>query len=106
MRIATVKNTDGSFEIYFNQLGSWDDCTLIEHILVKENYFLVTEEKDMITDKDVTLKSGEIQFLLRHHYMLGNFLYTENPNDVPILEQLANNVIDSIKQKLKDKGLL
>ena len=105
-RIATVKNNDGTTEIYFEHIGSWDDCGLIQRILVKENECSVIEEKDMVTDKDVLMQFKNIKFKLTHHYMLGNYLFTRDDSAVPILKQLAQNVIDSITQKLKAKGLL
>lgn len=97
MRVATLENDDGSFEIYFIKLGSWDDLNQIVYKLINENQCLIVEEKDMISDKDFVMKMNDIYFLLRHHYMMGNYLYTTNSADVPILEHLANNVINSLK---------
>jgi hypothetical protein len=97
MRIATLENNDGSFEIYFMKLGSWEDLSRIVNILVNKNQCSIVEEKDMISDKDVVMKRENVVFTVRHHYMMGNYLYTTNPADVPILERLANNIISSIK---------
>ncbi|OJU13235.1 MAG: hypothetical protein BGN88_02415 [Clostridiales bacterium 43-6] len=99
MRISKINNDDGSIELYFEGIGHWDDCELIINILVNENQCLVINENDMITDKDVFMKFKDIEFLLRHDYMLGNFLYTTNKSDFSTLEYLANNVIESIKVK-------
>ncbi len=54
------------------------------------------EEKDMISDKDIVMKMGNLIFMVRHHYMMGNYLHTTNSADVPILEHLANSVIKSV----------
>ena len=102
MRVATLENDDGSFEIYFIKLGGWDDLNLIVSMLIKENRCSIVEEKDMISDKDFVMKMGDLIFLLRHHYMMGNYLYTTNLAEVPVLERLANNVINSIKAKLEE----
>jgi hypothetical protein len=100
IRVIVSKNDDGSVELYFAHFKHWDGCTLIANILVNENQCSIVEEKDMITDKDVLMKLGDIQFLLKHNYALGNYLFTNNPNNVPVLEQLANNVIESIKTRI------
>lgn len=97
MRISTLENDDGSYEIYFIKLGSWDDLNLILSMLIKENQCSIIEEKDMISDKDIVMKMDNLIFLVRHNYMMGNYLYTTNLADVPILEKLANNVINSIE---------
>lgn len=97
MRVATIENDDGSFETHFIKLGSWDDLDLIVSMLIKKNRCSIVEEKDMISDKDIIMRMGDFIFVVRHHYMMGNYLYTTNSADIPILEKLANNIIDSIK---------
>jgi len=106
MRVATVKNDDGSYEIYFIKLGGWNDFKLILNTLIEEGQCSVVEEREMVTDKDVLLKLVDDTFLLSHHYMMGNYLFTQDSKIVPLLEQLAQNVINCIKQKLIVKGLL
>ena len=97
MKISKIINKDGSVELYFEQISHWDDCDLIANILVRENQCHIINEDNMITDKDIFMRFNNIEFLLKHHYMFGNYLYTTNLQHVPLLEQLANNVINSIK---------
>lgn len=101
MYITTLKNDDSTYEIYFDGLASWDDLDLILKKLVSENQCTVVEVIDMISDKDVILKSGEISFTLRHHYIFGNYIYFTNEKDIDFLEKLARNVVESIKLWLK-----
>ena len=101
MKIIKVQNTNGGIELYFEGLGHWDYVEPLINRMVQHYECHVIKEKDMITDKDVTLKYRGIIFLFRHHYMFGNYLYTEQPNDIPILEKIANDVIRYICRKLK-----
>jgi len=105
MKISKAVNKDGSVELYFEQVGHWDDLDLIANILVEENKCHIIKENDMVTDKDVHMQLGNVEFILRHHYMLGNYLYTADPSDVPVLEHIANNVINSIKVKLANRQM-
>jgi hypothetical protein len=101
MNVAIVSNNDGSTEVYFEQLNYWEEFEVILELLEKENGCQVVSEKDVGETRLAILKVKNVEFSLRHHYMFGNFLYTTNSADVPVLERLANNVIDSIKTKLK-----
>ncbi len=95
-------NPDGSAELYFEQLGHWDYYQPILRMLVEDNECNVVEEKDMVTDYDTLLKFKSISFYYKHDYMLGNYLYTTNTTDVPVLERLANNVINNVKANLEN----
>ena len=101
IRIIKVINNDGSIELFFKNLGHWDYLELIKNLLVNENQCFVINELDMITDKDILLDYQGFHFLLRHHYMLGNYLQTTETNQIIILEQLANNVANSINEYIK-----
>jgi hypothetical protein len=103
IRISKVKNPDGSTELYFEQLGNWDYYEPILKMMVDDSGCNVVEEKDMITDYDTLLKYKNVSFYYRHDYMLGNYLFITNAEDVPILETLADKVIDNIKASLKMK---
>ena len=59
----------------------------------------------MIYMRKAELELNKVTFELRHDDMFGNFLYTKDNRIVPSLEQLANRVIESIKQKLRAKGI-
>jgi hypothetical protein len=106
IRVSKVKNNDGSVEVYFNDVGHWDYLDPIKNILINENQCVVIGENYMVTDKDVFMRFKNIEFTLAHNYMFGNYLLTKDDRVIPILEQLAQNVIDSIEQKLIAKGLL
>jgi hypothetical protein len=70
-------------------------------MLVNNEHCVVIEEKDLITDMDIVMKFQNVQFLLRHDYAFGNSIYITNEQDVPILEKLANNVIDTVNAKIE-----
>ncbi len=101
IRVSKVSNPDGSTELFFEQLGHWDYYQPILQILVQENGCSVVDEKDKVTDYDTLLRLGSFSFYFKHDYMLGNYLYASSKMDVPALEQLAWNVINSIRLKLK-----
>ncbi|MPM22562.1 hypothetical protein SDC9_69019 [bioreactor metagenome] len=101
MNILKVNNKDGSIAIYFEELNYWEEYDLILSLLEKENQCKVISNQGAIYAKYSVLKIGNIEFALKHDDMLGNYLYTTNPSDVPVLERLAKNVINSIKAKLK-----
>jgi len=103
MHISTVKNKDNSYEIYFEELDSWDEFDLILKKIVSENDCRIVKEIDMITDKDVVLKLGKIPFILRNHYMFGNYIYSTKGKHIKALEELAQNVIESIKLDFENK---
>ena len=98
----TIKNKDGSYEIYFeNSLPSWHEFDLILKKLVSEHQCTIIEEIDMITDKDAILKLGNVSFILRNCYMFGNYIYSTNENDIELLEQIVKKVIESIKLEIE-----
>ena len=102
MREITIKNEDNSYEIYFeNRLPMWDEFDLILKKLVSEHQCIVVEDIDEITDRDTYLKLGNVSFILRHHYMFGNYIYSTNENDIELLGQIVKNVIESIKLDTK-----
>ena len=101
MNILKVINKDGSIAIYFEELNYWEEYDLILSLLEKENQCKIIKNQGAVYAKSSILKFGNIEFALKHDDMLGNYLYTTNPSDVPVLEQLANNVIESIKTKLE-----
>ena len=108
-RISTVKKENGSIEISFVHVGNWDDFDLILGLLKKENNCEILSNEETVYIRKAELLYDDIKFILMQDDMfgdlLGNYLYTEDDSVVPILEKLAQNVIDSIKQKLKAKGL-
>lgn len=103
-RVATVKNEDGSTEIYFEHVNSWDDFDLLLKLLQQENDCEVLSNEEMIYIRKAELSKNGVKFQLWQDDMLGNYLYTNEDNVVPILEKMANNVIDSIKAKLEKVG--
>ena len=105
MRTAISKNDDGSVELYFVGTEHWDDFDLILGLLQQENNCTILSNHEMIYMRKAELELNKITFELRHDDMLGNFLYTKDNMSIPLLEQLANRVIESIKQKLRAKGI-
>lgn len=105
MRVAISENDDGSVELYFVGIEHWDDFDLILGLLQQENNCTILSNQEMIYMRKAELELNKVTFELRHDDMLGNFLYTKDNRIVPSLEQLANRVIESIKQKLRAKGI-
>jgi hypothetical protein len=105
MHITTVSNKDGSVEIYFEQLNFREEFEVILELLEKENGCQVIDEQDIGDSRKAVLRFDNVEFSLRHNYIFGNFLYTTEERDVVKLEQLAKNVIDSIQEKLRLKGI-
>jgi len=105
-RIATVHNDNSSTEVYFVGLESWGDYDLILGLLQKENNCQIISDQEAIYIRKADLLWNGIKFQLVQDDMLGNFLFTPDNKVVPTLEQLAQNVIDSVMKKLKEKGLL
>jgi hypothetical protein len=105
-RISTVKNDNGSTEIYLEHIGAWDDFDLILGLLQKENNCEILSNQEMIYIRKAELLLNGIGFQLMQDDMFGNYLFTEDDATVPLLQKLAQNVIDSIREKLKAKGLL
>ncbi|MDR0904947.1 MAG: hypothetical protein LBN00_02025 [Oscillospiraceae bacterium] len=102
-RISTVIDENGFAEIYFEQIGGWDEFDLIIGLLQQENNCQILNNQELIYIRVATLRLNNMEFVVKHDDMLGTFLYTENPQDVETLERLANNVIVSIKDRLKQE---
>jgi len=100
-RIATVKNEDGSTEIYFVGIEHWNDFDLLLGLLQQENGCKILSNQELIYIRKAELLKNKIKFLFIQDDMLGNYLYTDDDELVPMLEQLANNIIKSIKIKLE-----
>ena len=103
MWISTLRNDDGSIEIYFTELSCWDMFKRIMGILAEEKECEVLEviERDMITDSaiDVLYKLGETIFTLRHDDMLGNRLYMPDAQHKAELERLAEDVLKKVRYR-------
>ena len=100
MNTSKVVNQDGSIEIYFEKIGHWDDFDLILGILQQENGCQIRSNEEMVYIRQAKILWRNINFELIQDDMLGNFILTKNPEDVGLLEKLATNVINSIKEKL------
>ena len=105
MRVSISKNDDGSVELYFVGIEHWDDFDLILGLLQQENNCTILSNQEMIYMRKAELKLNQVTFELRHDDMLGNFLYTKDNRIITTLEQLANRVIESIRLKLRAKGI-
>ena len=101
MQVAISKNDDGSVELYFVRIGHWDDFSLILDLLEQENGCKIASNEEIIYFREAKLVLNNLNFSLRHDDMLGNYLYTNDPEAVPELEKLANNIVNSIKAKLE-----
>ena len=105
MRVAISENDDGSVELYFMGIEHWDDFDLILGLLQQENNCTIMSNQEMTYMRKAELELNKVTFELRHDDMLGNFLYTKDNRIAPSLEQLANRVIESVKRKLRAKGI-
>lgn len=104
--VSTATHSDGSIHVYFNGIEAWDDFDLILGLLQQENNCKILSNQDVIYMRRAELELNRIIFEIRHDDALGNFLYTKDNKIIPFLEQLANHVIESIKQKLRAKGII
>ena len=76
---------------------------LILKKLVSENQCRIIKEIDQATDKDVVLKLYRIPFILRNHYIFGNYICSVKEKHIKFLEQLAQKVIESIKRDIESR---
>jgi len=104
MHISKVVNPEGFTEIYFEEVGHWDDFELILGLLHQENDCQILSNDEMIYIRQAKLLWHNIKFELIQDDMLGNFILSKNSDDSEALEKLATNVIISIKEKLSQKG--
>jgi len=102
MHISRIELAKGLYEIFFHGLEAWDDFDLILEKLISENHCIVVEERDMVIEKVMILKSGQISFMLINDDMFGNSIRFTDKNAIEHLEKLAQNVIDSIKLQITD----
>ena len=105
-RVSRVRLEDGSTELYFEGVGDWDDFEALLTLLHTENNCEILSNEEIIYIRVAELSMNGIKFKLMQDDMLGNYLLTEDETIVPILEEVANKVIDSIKQKLRSKGFV
>jgi len=104
-RVSTVVNDDGSTEIYFEGVRNWEDFDMLLILLQRENGCNVLSDEDLMFKREANISKDGKEFQLVQDDMFGNYLYTKDSDLVPFLEELANNIINSIVQKLEDKGL-
>lgn len=105
LTVSTAAHSDDSIHVYFNGIEAWDDYDLILNLLQQENNCTILSNQEIIYMRRAELEQNRIFFDLRHDDVLGNFLYTKDSWIIPLLEQLASRVIESIKQKLRAKGI-
>ena len=82
-----------------------DDFDLILGLLQQENDCQILSNEEKIYIRQAKLIWSDIEFELIQDDMLGNFLRSENPDDIQALERLATNVINSIIEKLDQKSI-
>jgi len=104
--VTTTEHGDGTKRVYFNGVEAWDDFDLILNILSKEKGFNVLSNSEMLYIREAVLERKGMELHLKHDDILGSFLYTRQSEEVPLLEQLAHSVIDSIVRKIEEKGRL
>jgi hypothetical protein len=104
IRIEQCINDDGSVEFYFRSLGHWDYIQILVDILTKECGCQIINEEDHITDMDITLIVGNTEFMLRHHYFFGNYLFAKTADVANVVGILANDVISNILIKIHNKS--
>ena len=78
---------------------------MILGLLQQENDCQILSNEEKIYIRQAKLIWSEIEFELIQDDMLGNFLRSENPDDIQALERLATNVINSIIEKLDQKSI-
>jgi hypothetical protein len=106
LKVGTVKNADGRYYVYFHGIEAWDDFDMLLTLLQQENNCEILSNEEMIYIRKAELARDDTKFWLIQDDMLGNYLFSEDESTTSLLEKLARNVIDSIKQKLTAKGLL
>ena len=97
MKISTyVNGEDGPIWIRFQAINDLHYFPLPMELFEKENNCTVLSNNETTIFREAKLKIGDIEFGLQHDDLFGNIISTNNPQDVPALEELANNVINSI----------
>jgi hypothetical protein len=101
IKISKVKNEDGSVEFYFYTLENEKYYEPLLKIMTEEKKATIIKKIDMITDWDTILVLHNKEFLWRHHYFYGNYLYTSNPDNSDFLEELANWLAEYLNDKIR-----
>ena len=104
IRMAKHENDDGSYEVYFVGLKHWDEFDMLLKFLEEDYGCEILLNIGAVYLRKAELLCNDTHFILMYDDMLGNYFYTEDATLVPFLEQLAQDVINSIKQKLREKG--
>jgi len=99
-KVGTVKHAGGKIHVYFHGIEAWDDFGMLLTLLQKENDCEILSNEEMIYIRKAELSRNGVNFQLMQDDMLGNYLFTENESQIPLLEKLAQNVVNSIKESL------
>ena len=95
MRIVKHVNEDGSTWLRFEVNERWFWSALPLELFENESC-VVLNNRPYEDYGDCRLRKGNIEFELLHDDLFGNMISTNNPQDVPDLQQLAENILSSI----------
>jgi len=99
MKISTsVNKKEGSTWIHFETIGKWHYFPLPLELFERDNNCTILSNHETIFSREARLKNGNMEFELLHDDLFGNIISTNNPQDVPALEQLASNVMNRISR--------
>ena len=105
-RLSSVTHNDSSVSVYFEEFGHWDNFDWIVGLLEQENECEVISNDKSEHFRLAKLSHKDVAFDAWHSDMLGNFLFSTNGEDAELLNQLAENVIKSLTQRLSEKGVV
>jgi len=92
----SVNKEEGSTWVRFDIAGDWSWFPIPMNLFEHENDCVVLSNHETTTSRAAILKKEDIEFELWHDDFFGNYLSTNNPQHVPALKQLAENVLKSI----------
>ena len=102
-RLSRVTHNDSSVSVYFEEFGHWDNFDWIVGLLEQENECAVLSNDKSEHFRLAKLTHKDVAFDVWHCDMLGNFLFSVSGQDADLLQQLAENVIASVTQRLIEK---
>ena len=99
MRISVLINDEHCVEIYFEELGYWEEFDVILEVLERKGCSVYTNQEMVYARRSELGKDG-INFTLVHDSALGNFLFSTQLGDLNFLSNLGDEIIKDIQARL------
>ncbi|MCL1796964.1 MAG: hypothetical protein FWG24_01390 [Eggerthellaceae bacterium] len=100
------RSGDDSVAIYLKNIDRWNDYDLILDLLKKESDCVLVSTEEHIYQRRAELTWEGYPFELRHDCVMGNFFFSDRVEEASVVELLSHVVVESIKNKLDEIGLL